>query len=177
MPMFLIAPPKPVSSCPLKWFREMKTSASMIARPMKAVLRIVPPFTGTSTSSVPFRPSPMMIWQPVVSGEKPFSLAAVRCSSASLRRPTYRVLQSVRKGLPPSARTRSATVLAKLGRRKERFPGSPKCSLIAANLFSKSICSMPAARISLSSFSSRLVPTLQRMSVKKTFEALIPYSP
>lgn len=30
MPIFLSAPPKPVASCPLKWFREMKTSASMI---------------------------------------------------------------------------------------------------------------------------------------------------
>lgn len=67
------------------------------------------------------------------------------CSSASLRRPTYSVLQSVRKGLPPRAFTLSATALAKFGRRKERFPGSPKCSLIATNLFSKSISPMPAA--------------------------------
>lgn len=36
IPMFLIAPPKPVCSCPLKWLSEMITSASMMARPILA---------------------------------------------------------------------------------------------------------------------------------------------
>ena len=73
MPMFLMAPPKPVHSWHLKWFRLMNTSASITARPILAFFTYSPPTTGTSTSSVPFRPSPMMIWQPVEKGEKPFS--------------------------------------------------------------------------------------------------------
>ena len=73
MPMFLMAPPNPVLSWPLKWDRLIKTSASMMARPILAVCTYSPPRTGTSTSSVPFRPSAMMTWQPVEKGEKPFS--------------------------------------------------------------------------------------------------------
>ena len=38
MPRFFSAPPKPVSSCPLKWEREMMTSASMMAEPILASL-------------------------------------------------------------------------------------------------------------------------------------------
>ena len=66
----------------MKWFRLMNTSASMIARPILAVLQYSPLGTGTSTSSVPRRPSPIKIWQPVVMGQKPFSWAQVRCSRA-----------------------------------------------------------------------------------------------
>ena len=75
MPMFLIAPPKPVISCPLKWVRLMNTSASMIARPILAAWTYSPPTTGTSMSSVPLSPSPMRIGQPTVSGVNPFSQA------------------------------------------------------------------------------------------------------
>ena len=166
MPMFLMAPPKPVSSWPLKWVRLMKMSASMMARPMKALWKWSQPSRGTSISSVPLRPSAMIIWQPVLRGEKPFSCAAARCSRACLRRPTYRVLQSVRKGRPPREVTLSATTLAKLGRRKDRLPGSPKWILMATNLLSMSMLSMPAFSISFFSLSSRPVPTGQRMSVK-----------
>ena len=75
MPMFLMAPPKPVISCPLKWDRLMNTSASMMARPILALLTYSPPSTGTSTSSVPLRPSAMITGQPADSGVKPFSQA------------------------------------------------------------------------------------------------------
>ena len=75
MPMFLIVPPKPVISWPLKWVRLMNTSASMMARPMRASFTYSPPATGTPMSSVPLRPSPMMTGQPTVSGVKPFSHA------------------------------------------------------------------------------------------------------
>ena len=112
MPMFLIVPPKPVISWPLKWVRLMNTSASMIARPIFAALTYSPPATGTSMSSVPFRPSPISIGQPTVSGVKPFSQAQYRCSSAFFRLPGYIVLQSVRKGLPPSSFTTSTTARA-----------------------------------------------------------------
>ena len=60
MPRFFSAPPKPVASWPLKWFSEMMMSASMMARPILAVLQYSPLGTGTSTSSVPRSPSPMM---------------------------------------------------------------------------------------------------------------------
>ena len=59
------------ASCPLKWFREMNTSASMIACPIFASLTYSPPSTGTSSSSVPFRPSAMITWHPVEKGENP----------------------------------------------------------------------------------------------------------
>ena len=75
LPMFFRQPPKPAVSCPLKWVREMNTSASMTARPILAFFTYSPPATGTSTSSLPFRPSAMMIWQPVVMGLKPLSMA------------------------------------------------------------------------------------------------------
>ena len=61
IPIFFRAPPKPVASCPLKWLRLIKISASMIACPIRAVLQYSPFTTGTSTSSVPRTPSPMMI--------------------------------------------------------------------------------------------------------------------
>ena len=51
---------QPVDSWPLKWVRLMNTSASMMARPIFAVLQYSPLGTGTSTSSVPRRPSPMI---------------------------------------------------------------------------------------------------------------------
>ena len=54
----------------------------------------------------------MITWQPVVMGQKPLSWAQVRCSSAFLRLPGYRVLQSVKKGIPPCSLHRSATTLA-----------------------------------------------------------------
>ena len=85
------------------------------------------------------------------------------CSSAFFRLPTYSVLQSVRKGLPPSSLTTSATARAQLGRRKLRLPSSPKWILMATNLLSKSIWSMPARRmrrLSLSTWLSR--PWLRR---------------
>ena len=152
MPMFFSAPPKPASSWPLKWVREMNTSASITARPILAFCTYSPFRTGTSASSLPLRPSAMMIWQPVDKGENPLSMAASMWSRAFFRPPTYRVLQSVRKGLPPRSFTKSATVLAQLGRRKARLPGSPKCSLMAVNLPSKSIWPIPAVFISRVSF-------------------------
>lgn len=146
----------------------------MTARPMNAVLRILPPFTGTSTSSVPFRPSPIIIWQPVDSMENPFSLAAVMCSSASLRRPTYSVLQSVRKGLPPRSLHPVGHRLGEVRPQEGKIPGFAEMQLDRHELVFK-IQSLRCLRrcISLSSFSSRLVPTLQRMSVKYTFETLM----
>ena len=68
MPRFLIAPPKPVISWPLKCVSEIITSASAIARPIFASFIYSPPSTGTSASSVPFRPSAMTTWQPVQKG-------------------------------------------------------------------------------------------------------------
>ena len=112
IPRFFSAPPKPVDSCPLKWFSEITTSASMMARPILAVGQYSALGTGTSTSSVPRSPSAMISSQPVVTGPKPFSWAAARCSRAFFRRPGYRVLQSVRKGSPPWRLTASATVFA-----------------------------------------------------------------
>ena len=41
--------------------------------------------------------SAMSTWQQVVMGQKPLSWSQVRCSSAFLRLPGYRVLQSVKK--------------------------------------------------------------------------------
>lgn len=61
MPIFFRQPPKPASSWPLKWVREMNTSASMTARPILAFFTYSPPTTGTSTSSLPLRPSAIMI--------------------------------------------------------------------------------------------------------------------
>ena len=60
MPMFFSAPPKPASSWPLKWVREINTSASMTARPILASFTSSPPATGTATSSLPLMPSAMM---------------------------------------------------------------------------------------------------------------------
>ena len=65
MPMFFRVPPMPACSWPLKWVRETNTSASMTARPILAALTYSPPSTGTSTSSLPLRPSAMITWQPV----------------------------------------------------------------------------------------------------------------
>ncbi len=45
---------------PLKWVREMNTSASMTARPILASFTSSPPATGTATSSLPLMPSAMM---------------------------------------------------------------------------------------------------------------------
>ena len=58
-------PPMPACSWPLKWVREMNTSASITARPILADFTYSPPSTGTSTSSLPFRPSAIRMWQPV----------------------------------------------------------------------------------------------------------------
>ena len=112
MPMFLMAPPKPVISWPLKWDRLMNTSASITARPILASFTYSPPGTGTETSSVPFRPSAISRGQPTVMGVKPFSQAQARCSKAFFRLPGYMVLQSVRKGCPPSSFTTSTTARA-----------------------------------------------------------------
>ena len=112
IPIFLSAPPKPVASCPLKCVRLTTTSASITARPIFASFRSTPLRTGTATSSVPLRPSAMSTGQPADSGEKPFSQAVSRCSSACLRLPGYRVFASVRNGRPPISFTRSATAFA-----------------------------------------------------------------
>ena len=111
IPIFLIAPPKPVDSCPLKWVNEINTSASIMALPILADL-IYSPSIGTSVSSVPLKPSPMITWQPVEMVLKPLSSAQSRWSSAFLRLPGYKVLQSVRKGLPPFSLTISAIAFA-----------------------------------------------------------------
>ena len=47
----------------------------MIACPISAVLQYSPFTTGTSTSSVPLTPSPIMIWHPVVIVLNPFKFA------------------------------------------------------------------------------------------------------
>ena len=71
---------KAVASWPLKWLRLIKISASMIAWPINAVLQYSPLTTGTSISSVPRSPSPMIIWHPVVMVLNPFRFAQSRCS-------------------------------------------------------------------------------------------------
>ena len=145
----------------------------MMARPILASLTYSPPRTGTQTSSVPLRPSAMMTWQPVVSGLKPLRFAQSMCSSACLRLPGYSVLQSVRNGRPPCSLQMSATHFAYCGRRYARLPSSPKCILMATNLFSMSMSLMPAARQRRRSLSVMLVPTGQRKSVNQTFDLLM----
>ena len=54
--------------------------------------------------------------------------------------------------MPPRSFTKSATVLAQLGRRNARLPGSPKCILMATYFSLKSISPMPAVFISRVSF-------------------------
>ena len=112
IPMFLIAPPNPVVSCPLKWLKLIKISASIIARPILALFMYSPPSTGTSISSVPFNPSPIKIGHPTVIAVNPFSQAHCKCSKAFLRLPGYSVLQSVKNGLPPNSFITSATAFA-----------------------------------------------------------------
>ena len=68
MPMFLSAPPNPALTCPLKWVSETMISASATAAPILASLTYSPPTTGISRSSVPRRPSAMIVWTPVDSG-------------------------------------------------------------------------------------------------------------
>ena len=88
-------------------------------------------------------------------------------SRAFFRPPMYRVLQSVRKGLPPWLFTRSATARAQLGRRYARFPGSPKCILMATYLPSISMSPKPAVISSRASFWGRFSRQLgQRKSAK-----------
>ena len=87
-------------------------SASIMALPILAVFTYSPPSTGTSTSSVPFNPSPIITWHPVENGLNPFSYAASRWSKAFFLCPTYKVLQSVKNGLPPNFFTTSTTVFA-----------------------------------------------------------------
>ena len=111
MARFLSAPPNPACSWHLKWFRVIMTSASAIARPIFAV-STYSPSTGISTSSIPLRPSAMMIWQPVDMGENPLRLAVSMCSMAFFLLPTYSVLQSVRNGIPPFSFTMSAMTFA-----------------------------------------------------------------
>ena len=53
-------------------------SASIMALPIFASFTYSPPSTGTYSSSVPFKPSAIITWQPVVKGEKPFVYAASR---------------------------------------------------------------------------------------------------
>ena len=67
MARFFRAPPYPVCSWHLKWDREIRTSESTTALPILAFFTYSPSI-GTSTSSVPFSPSAMIIWQPVVMG-------------------------------------------------------------------------------------------------------------
>ena len=61
--------PDPSVETVMKCASEITMSASITARPMRAVLQYSPPATGTSISSEPFRPSAMMTWQPVENGE------------------------------------------------------------------------------------------------------------
>ena len=84
----------------------------MTARPILAFLTYSPPLTGTSISSVPLSPSPIIIGQPTLSGVKPFSQAHSKCSKAFFLDPGYIVLQSVKKGFPPSSLTTSTIALA-----------------------------------------------------------------
>ena len=112
IPIFFKAPPNPAASCPLKWFKDMNTSASIIALPILAFFTYSPPSTGTSTSSVPFSPSAIITWQPVENGLNPFSYAASKWSNAFFLCPTYNVLQSVKNGFPPNSFTTSTTVFA-----------------------------------------------------------------
>ncbi len=111
MPRFFSAPPMPVPSWHLKCVRLTIASASTTARPMRAWSQYSPP-TGTLTKSVPSRPSAMITWQPVCSGEKPLRYAASMWSSAFRRMPGYRVLLSVRNGRAPIPFSSSTTALA-----------------------------------------------------------------
>ncbi len=86
MPRFFSAPPKPVISCPLKWFSEITTSASAIAEPILAFFTCFRPIS-TSRYSVPRSPSAMMTSQPTPRRLKPFSEAARRWSTAFDRLP------------------------------------------------------------------------------------------
>ena len=88
IPMFLRAPPNPVSSCPLKCVRDMIISASIISFPIMAFSQSSPFLTGTYTSLSPLRPSPIIILHPVEKGVNPFSYAASICSRAFFLLPT-----------------------------------------------------------------------------------------
>ena len=111
MARFFNAPPNPVSSWHLKWLSVTRTSESTMVRPIIAFFTYSPSM-GTSTSSVPFSPSAMIIWHPVDMGLNPFRFAVSRCSTACFLFPTYMVLVSVRNGMPPFSFTRSPTTLA-----------------------------------------------------------------
>ena len=111
MPIFFRAPPNPAISCPLKCVSVSRISASITAEPIFASFTYSP-FTGTSVSSVPFSPSPIITWHPVAYGVNPFRYAVSIWSSAFFRLPTYNVLQSVKNGFPPHSFTRSAITFA-----------------------------------------------------------------
>ncbi|OPX59381.1 MAG: hypothetical protein A4E30_01281 [Methanomassiliicoccales archaeon PtaB.Bin215] len=115
IPRFLSAPPNPVRSCPLKWLREMITSASAMALPILAVRHSSLSIT-TSRCSFPHSPSAMITSQPTVMRLKPFSIAEFRWSTALALFPRYRVLQSVRNGFPPFSLIIRTSTATKFGR-------------------------------------------------------------
>ena len=65
MPMFFRAPPMPACSWPLKWVREMNTSASITARPILAAFTYSPPLHRDLHLVVALQPSAIRMWQPV----------------------------------------------------------------------------------------------------------------
>ena len=75
-------------------------------------------------------------------------------------------MQSVRKGSPPRSFMYAARALAYCGLRYARFPISPKCILMATNLWSKSIVPRPALSIRRVSFFGRFSVKDVRISVK-----------
>jgi hypothetical protein len=111
----------------------MITSASAMALPILAV-RHSSFSMSTSRCSFPHSPSAMITSQPTARRLKPFSMAEFKWSTALALFPMYRVLQSVRKGLPPLSLMSRPRTAARLGRTNARLPGSPMCSLIATIL-------------------------------------------
>ena len=67
--------------------REVLEDVGLACLIKNLLLNFSPPSTGTSMSSVPFNPSPIMIGQPTVIGVNPFSHAQYKCSIAFFRLP------------------------------------------------------------------------------------------
>ncbi len=84
--MFLIAPPKPATSWPLKWESAIMAFASTIPAAMLTALKCFLSIT-TFEPRRPARPSAMWIGQFTVANEKPCSYATVMWSIALARLP------------------------------------------------------------------------------------------
>ena len=80
-------PPKPVSSCPLKWVTTTIPSARAISAPIDTSRKIFPAI-GTRTALSPRSPSATTRGAPATAQAKPFVIAVFRWSTALLRVPT-----------------------------------------------------------------------------------------